>query len=237
MFVKELDNFVRKFHQLWKAGATAHLGVDTHAGRAWVGLRVHLGQVPAGPGHHPPHRQRGPAYQRRQERRKAARASPTADQSSSEILDDDVEAEQAKAENQDKQKNIEAEKANIEETSANENSEATISNTAVEAVEANTCDLCDKSFGTLKGLSAHIGHQHKTIPQVDGHSDLINEPTYCKVCKDCPNEIQTSEDINFHVMNDHEVNAVIENYGEEWASDRRYCIQRWSPFENWFKTP
>ena len=51
MAVTEVDSFVRKFHQLWKAGLTAHLDLDTHAGGAWVGLRVQLGHVP-GPLHH-----------------------------------------------------------------------------------------------------------------------------------------------------------------------------------------
>ena len=31
------------FHQLWKAGDTAHLNLDTHAGQAWIGLRTPLG--------------------------------------------------------------------------------------------------------------------------------------------------------------------------------------------------
>ena len=48
----ELDTFVKKFHQLWHDGITAHLDLDTHAGDAWVGLRVRLGQVP-GPVHSP----------------------------------------------------------------------------------------------------------------------------------------------------------------------------------------
>jgi protein-arginine kinase activator protein McsA len=150
--------------------------------------------------------------------------------------------------------NVETENAKLEETlpkepqhqtteevkdveDANVVVEATIAKTAVEAEEAKTCDLCDKTFGTLKGLRAHIGSQHKGIPQVDGSSDVVNEPTYCRVCKECPDEIKTSEDINFHVMNDHEVMAVIENYGKEWASERQYCIRRWSPFEKYFKTP
>ena len=51
MFVTELDSFVHQFHQLWNAGYNAHLDLDTHAGHAWVGLRVQLGQVP-GPLHH-----------------------------------------------------------------------------------------------------------------------------------------------------------------------------------------
>ena len=40
MFVSELETFVKKFHQLWSAGHSAHLDIDSHAGRAWVGLRV-----------------------------------------------------------------------------------------------------------------------------------------------------------------------------------------------------
>ena len=69
----ELDNFVKKFYQLWNAGQTAHLDVDTHAGKAWVGLRVQL-SGPVHHQHHPSHpKQRSPAYRRRQERRQAAR--------------------------------------------------------------------------------------------------------------------------------------------------------------------
>ena len=117
---------------------------------------------------------------------------------------------------------------------ANAAAEATIAETAE---EAKTCDVCEKTFGTLEGLRAHIGSQHKVIPQVDGSSDVLNEPTYCRVCKECPDEIETSEDINFHVMNDHEVMEVIQSYGKEWASERQYCIWRWSPFEKFFGTP
>ena len=31
------------FHQLWQAGDTAYLNLDTHAGQAWIGLRTPLG--------------------------------------------------------------------------------------------------------------------------------------------------------------------------------------------------
>ena len=47
MVVKEIDSFIQKFHQLWSAGVSAHLDLDTHAGEAWVGLRVQLGHGPA----------------------------------------------------------------------------------------------------------------------------------------------------------------------------------------------
>ena len=75
MVVTELDSFVQKFHQLWRAGLNAHLDLDTHAGNAWVGLRVELGHVP-GPIHHHPFNkksQESPSCQRRRERRAAER--------------------------------------------------------------------------------------------------------------------------------------------------------------------
>ena len=79
MFVTELGTFVKKFHQLWHDGFTAHLDLDTQAGNAWVGLRVQLGQVP-GPPHwqvHPYPQQvhtksESPSRQRRRARRAAA---------------------------------------------------------------------------------------------------------------------------------------------------------------------
>ena len=40
----ELQSFICLFHQAWKAGVTAHLDLEIHAGQAWVGLRAPLGQ-------------------------------------------------------------------------------------------------------------------------------------------------------------------------------------------------
>ena len=74
MFVTELDTFIQKFHQLWQAGVTAHLDLDTRAGNAWVGLRVQLGHDVHGPLHHgtyPP--KVSPSRQRRRARRLATR--------------------------------------------------------------------------------------------------------------------------------------------------------------------
>ena len=73
----ELDTFIKKFHQLWNDGHTAHLDLDTCAGQAWVGLRVQLGHAP-GPLHHQqlfnfPKKSLSPSRQRRCERRAAAR--------------------------------------------------------------------------------------------------------------------------------------------------------------------
>ena len=79
MSAKELNSFVHKFHQLWNAGYSAHLDLDTHAGRAWVGLRVQLGHAPGHVHHHlhhpfpQPHKKPdSPSRQRRRARRAAA---------------------------------------------------------------------------------------------------------------------------------------------------------------------
>ena len=79
MAVTEVDTFVRKFYQLWKAGRTAHLDLDTHAGSAWVGLRLQLGHDVPGPLHHQVHpsdqafRRVSPSRLRRRAQRLAAR--------------------------------------------------------------------------------------------------------------------------------------------------------------------
>ena len=239
MSITEIDNFVKKFYQLWNAGHTAHLDVDTQAGQAWVGLHVQLGHAP-GPLHHQPHppffqvqkKVASPSRQRRRARRAAARMK-----TAEEAQNNNETSQETAIEEIANLSNVEIESVNVEETDNVETNARPVDNTAAEAkdatggkaaeeaVETNTCELCEKTFTTLKGLRAHNGSQHKAIPQVDGCNDVINEPTYCKVCKECPDEIETSEDINFHVMNDHDVKSVIDNYGQEWASARKYCIR------------
>ena len=79
---------LRKYHQRWSHGITAHLDLDTHAGSAWVGLRVYLGHVP-GPPHGPVypsyHKHVPPSSQRRRARHEAERKkkSEEADKGSS----------------------------------------------------------------------------------------------------------------------------------------------------------
>jgi hypothetical protein len=73
----EIDILVNNFKQLWQSGRSAHLDIDTHAGQAWIGLRVRLGHQ-AGPHHQQQvHSKTGarnsPSRQRRRIRRAAAR--------------------------------------------------------------------------------------------------------------------------------------------------------------------
>ena len=88
MFVSELDSFILKFKQLWKAGHVAHLDVDASAGKAWVGLRVQLGD----PHHHQEARSKNtPSRQRRRARRAAARESAVEEPSEKATVEETVE--------------------------------------------------------------------------------------------------------------------------------------------------
>ena len=75
MEIDLLDSFVLKFKQNWKSGYSAHLDIDTCAGQAWVGLRVHLGQVHGDQGVQEVKKRKSdsPSQQRRRARRVAKR--------------------------------------------------------------------------------------------------------------------------------------------------------------------
>ena len=131
MDVTELDSFVKKFHQLWKAGFTVHLDLDAHAGKAWVGICAQLGDAP-GPVHQQFHPHRSHSYLRRQERRcQAAQAaavdtSSSASQVSGEKPSDDMPA--AEASNQSET----VEKVTVDDTHK----------TAEIAKDEFSCDIC-----------------------------------------------------------------------------------------------
>ena len=81
----ELNNFIRKFYQLWQAGFTANFHAEAHAGMAWCQVRAQLGRAPA-PADGRPQAQRqpglrrprrGPAHKRR---RAAAQTAAAAEQ-------------------------------------------------------------------------------------------------------------------------------------------------------------
>ena len=165
----ELDSFVYKFHQLWKAGLTVHLDVDAHAGKAWVGLRVQLGHVP-GPAHHQVypshsktshHPRRGPAYQRRQERRQAARAADEPPPPTAEVSDD-MPAAIASNENETVQDAL-AEK--LEE----------ITTSADQVLEEFQCGLCDFKSNWENGLRIHMTRKHPHIEQLDGCDSIRDD--------------------------------------------------------------
>ena len=111
----KLHYFINTFHQLWKAGETAHFDLNTHAGQAWIGIRTPLGyygqihphnhnipqthhthtqkpphttQTPTHKQHHA-HTKRSPSYFRRLQRRKLDReANNTINTNSAEKAED-----------------------------------------------------------------------------------------------------------------------------------------------------
>ena len=162
----EVDSFVTKFKHLWHAGTKASLTIEAVDGQASVKLRAGLGYLPPpvhplGP--HGPHGQpfrqhRGPAYQRRQERRKAA--GKAADH----CVSNDIAAAQA----DDTSENA-AETAESSETTKDKN------NTAELAQNDFSCNICDFKSNWANGLQIHMTKMHANIEQVDGNGTVLEE--------------------------------------------------------------
>ena len=153
MFDRELNSFLIKFHELRKLGVTAHLDVDTHAGQAWVGLRVMLG--PLQHQQAPVQRHRSPSYFRRQERRRAARQS--SDES------DKVVAEKVAT-------NSTEDNAAVKATESERNAAEATSNQKV--AKDFECEICDFKSNRATGLQIHMSRKHATIEQLDGNTSL-----------------------------------------------------------------
>ena len=149
MYSTELNSFLSKFHQLKQAGQTAHLDLDTHAGKAWVGLRVMLPEIPV---QVPKTRRRSPAYFRRLERRRVARAAADIEEEKSCDHDDDT-TEQAS-------ENIipEREKGSEKVSSSNK------------ASCDKSCVICDFKSRTRNGLEFHMKTKHARLEQLDGNT-------------------------------------------------------------------
>ena len=157
---------------LWKSGIGAHLNIDTHAGEAWVGLRVRLGHAP-GPPHHQVHPQtreksrNGPSRQRRRDRRAQERIQVQEAEEASKVESENVDAENAAvSEEGEKEPGVSNSTAEVVEDNLSDKS----SN-----AEAYSCNLCDARLSSLRAIRTHEGKKHKVtgspIPQVDGASD------------------------------------------------------------------
>ena len=162
MFNSELNSFLVKFLQLREAGKTAHLDLDTFAGKAWVGIRVMLDDVPV---HHQQQqgRRRSPAYFRRQERRKAA-ARAAAEGESSDVIEEVKETEKSGDNDED----------SAEQASDNIISETEKESEKVSSSKENSCDrsceICDFKSRTRNGLEFHMKSKHARIEQLDGNT-------------------------------------------------------------------
>ena len=154
----EIDSFVLKFKYLCHAGYKASLSLESENGEAFVSLKAGLGFLPPplllppaqghGHGQHLPPRNRGPAYTRRQERRRAAAKQP-----------------------------VEAVKApNISRDSENDEKSEDIEITQ-EVIGSNIMENCEKDASEPRHLVIHLKqHLEKDceedfgddIPQLDG---------------------------------------------------------------------
>ena len=106
-----------------------------------------------------------------------------------------------------------------------------------DARQANAAETANMgaNIGKENAVDGFEVNEHRVtcspIPLNEGACDLdVLQPTYCKICEECPEEMETSEDVNYHVMNNHETKLVYEKYGKLWVEERRYCIRRNSPF-------
>ena len=207
MFVTELDSFLKKFYQLWSAGQSAHLDVETHAGSAWVGLSVQLGHVPFLPPQHfqPKKKSVSPSRLRRRARRSAERKADIANGAeNTKIVEETVTiatAEEA-VDNEHERVN-ETENATAEEVYSKETPDCK------EVCENDDC-ICEPDR---------------------------NHPSYCKICKSCSRETESEEDLWWHLMNNHNPVDVVDNYDKEKIEEKRYCVRKGSPFSSWFSTP
>ena len=189
----EINTFISKFYQLWHSGHEAHLDIDTKAGQAWVGLRVHLGHAPErryeqGASTHQRKTRNNPARQRRRDRRAAERQAQQEN-----VIRNDTQTVEVYQEADAEEASVET----VEETHAAEASSTLLveegmgDTTAelaaqIEEVEENhsttsefECKFCDCKFKNKRGFSTHQGRMHKVIPQVDGQSeDLPSEITF-----------------------------------------------------------
>ena len=86
----EVNSFVTKFLSLWHTGRDACLQIETQSGKAFVNLRVGLGEHPH---HQQHHRKESPAKQRRREKRAAERLA-TAEEAKATSNENADEAEQ-----------------------------------------------------------------------------------------------------------------------------------------------
>ena len=143
----------------------AHLDLDTHAGNAWVGLRVQLGQVPG-----PPHQQvqpfpqtvhkkgESPSRQRRRARRAAAKAASTANSEA-------VEAD--KVENETTEDVDDEKVADLEETFVAEETEEVVDEFCLDdEFYAKIDELVDENSEAFKIQFSDKGWSQKSESQV-----------------------------------------------------------------------
>ena len=166
----EIDSFVTKFKQLLHAGLKANLSVEASGGEATVTLKACLGQLPTHNFHeypfHPNYRHRGPAYKRRQQRRKAAQEStesktsnPAEEVGEVVVTNDESAAKVNDSLESETTEQVDAPNVNVRNVKNNEQLSF-------------QCIFCDFKSSWSNGLEIHMSRKHATIEQLDGNSSV-----------------------------------------------------------------
>ena len=229
MLLTELDTFVHKFQQLWNAGYDAHLDLDTHAGLAWVCLRVQLGHVP-GPLHHhvpPPfytnwRKTESPSRQRRRARRTAERQQQVAAEKApvTEAAKDIID-KQTSDNNDAIDKTVDEEEM-TKESLINENVVKLdeIVDKEIEQVELRNTENVDIKVQTINEsvVQSYVEHEEALdkIKILDNSTDTTEETTnihsFCTStpksefdrCEECLDKTECVDCIVKHVLRKHE---------------------------------
>ena len=194
MVVPELDSFIRKFHQLWRDGLTAHLDLDTPARNAWVGLRVQLGhQVPGTGHHHPVHPHRSDSSrQRRCARRFAAREQVNNKVAEKAILTSEEEV-------REQMNNEVAEEAII--ASEKEATEQVNNKVAEEAITTSEEEVCETSDTILE--TNNVKNDTEKVVSVEEINDVRGKATELFECPICDFSSNWKNGLEVHMGRKH----------------------------------
>ena len=213
MFVTELDTFIQTFHQLWNSSQTAHLDLDTCAGKAWVGLRVQLGHDPGPPHHqlhHPPFHQ----HSRQRDspsrmRRRARRAANRQQQAKETIQKMNAEAEKEPRENVDvtEGKTVEtavAEKALPEESRVAKTPKSVEKEIIVVEIVEETADANqdDEAMKVETGEIALKEVVDEICPDLEYEAEpsVVVKCQYPRHCEKCDKYLRNNTDFRKHVV-------------------------------------
>ena len=193
----ELGTFIDKFSRLWKAGLDAHLDIESHAGHAWVGLRVRLGYEPGPPQHQPQSscvkKPRDAPSRKRCRDRRAAERAVQAQAGNKETIEVVSEAAQAGQEEpgqetfddaDDSTGNVEhAIEGTLENVSGSDTSTEEVDSTEHNTNENDAekvddlfpCVICDFKSNWANGLSIHMTRKHPNLEQLDGSNSVMED--------------------------------------------------------------
>ena len=208
MFVTELDTFIQKFQQLWNSGHTAHLDLDTCAGRAWVGLRVQLGHAPGPPHqqlHHPPFKHpRNPESPSRMRRR--ARRAANRQQKAEEVIEQvNSEAEPVVTEVKIAE-TADAEKALFEESRVGKTPERVEEEVIVVEEEVIVIEEVEEASDPRQNIKTEEIALQEVVDEVCPDVDYEAKPAevvkshYPRHCEDCQKYLRNNLDFRKHVV-------------------------------------